>query len=186
MNTETKNRHLSADDFSRWLVEGPVAEEETHLEGCGDCQAKLAEAREPLALFRTAVVAWSEGQPAPSLSVEDRSAGFWRSWVLTNWMPAASVAFAALVLAVFLSHSSLWNHSGKQQSAREVPSVSDAALMDQVDQEVSETVPDAMAPLTDLVSWNAETTAVAAPVKHAAKKKPVAQSAGKPREREAK
>ena len=31
---------------------------------------------------------------------------------------------------------------------------SDAALMDQVDTEVSEAVPDAMAPLTDLVAWD--------------------------------
>ena len=44
--------------------------------------------------------------------------------------------------------------------------------MDQVDEEVSETVPDAMAPLTDLVAWDSsESTAAAKTVKPVVKKK---------------
>jgi hypothetical protein len=46
--------------------------------------------------------------------------------------------------------------------------------MEQVDEEVSEAVPDAMAPLTDLVAWdssNAATAEAAAP-RQAVKKKP--------------
>jgi hypothetical protein len=87
---------------------------------------------------------------------------------LRVWLPAASLALTALLLVGFVATSGMFRrHSASQQMAAGITATSDSdsVLMDQVDAEVSEAVPDAMAPLTDLVAWDssegvAETTAV--------------------------
>ena len=56
--------HLTAKEISRWLVEGPGSDDAAHVRSCPSCAAKLAEVRAPLSVFRSAVVAWSEGQTA--------------------------------------------------------------------------------------------------------------------------
>jgi hypothetical protein len=172
MKTHPQNGHLSAKQIEQWLVEGPSLEAEAHVAACRGCDERLAEAREPLTIFRSAVVAWSEGQPAGKISVGEEKKGF-RQWALVDWMPVASVAFALLVLVVFLLRGgSLSRHDAAPQFAAKTPAVSDTVLMEQVDEEVSETVPDAMAPLTDLVGWDSE--AAETPVKHVVKKKAIA------------
>jgi len=172
MNTDSQNAHLSAKQIEQWLVEGPWSEAEAHIAACRGCEHKLAEAREPLTLFRSTVVAWSEGQPVGRISVGEEKKGF-RQWALADWMPVASVAFSALVLAVFLLRGGAFmRHNTVFELNAKAPAVSDTVLMEQVDEEVSQTVPDAMAPLTDLVGWDSE--AAANPAKHAGKKKAAA------------
>jgi len=179
MNTDGLNGHLSATDITQWLVEGPSSEAEAHVASCRGCEEELAEAREPLALFRSAVVAWSEGQPVGRISVAEEKRGL-RGWTLVNWMPVASVAFAMLVLAVFVSGGGSSFRNNEAPKIAQTPAVSDTALMEQVDQEVSETVPDAMAPLTDLVGWNSGTaTATDTAPKHSVKKKSASGSHAK-------
>lgn len=182
MNIDGANAHLSEDDISQWLVEGPTPEAEAHVESCRNCQGKLAEARDPLTAFRTAVMAWSEKQPAASIRIGEEKKGF-RGWSLVDWMPTASVAFALLVLAVFAVERGsvgrgFWINHPEARDARNQPAVSDTVLMEQVDEEVSEAVPDAMAPLTDLVAWDSShaATAEAAAPRQAVKKKPATGS----------
>jgi hypothetical protein len=83
-----------------------------------------------------------------------------RRWNLSFWFPAASVALVTLLVAGFLTAP---GHFGEKHQPEQIAvtspadaTVSDAALMDQVDAAVSETVPSAMAPLTDLVAWDSE------------------------------
>jgi len=154
MKEDRSRVHLTSKDISRWLVEGSSPESEGHLQRCWTCQAKLAEAREPLTAFRAAVVAWSEAQPEGS----DRSAVALRSGQRRGfriWMPAG-VALAAMILAAILIASGVFHGRSTPRQVANTPVVSDpdAVLMDQVDAEVSEAVPDAMAPLTDLVAWD--------------------------------
>jgi hypothetical protein len=158
--------HLTPQDIAKWLVEGPSANAEAHLADCWTCQAKLVEAKEPLAVFRNALMAWSEGQltdsarPVPAYSM--------RSWI---WAPALSVALALAVLAGFLVGPRVFRDERTPQSIAYTP-VSDSVLMEQVDSEVSEAVPDALAPLTDLVAWDSEEGAsTVSPEKPAAKTK---------------
>ncbi len=162
--------HLTASEISCWLVEGPSSELSQHLGGCFACQAKLAEAQEPLTAFRTALVGWSEAQSTtrlPSLQVSSVPVSSVR-WGLRVWLPTASLAMAALLLVGFVTGPDLFRRHGTVRQAVVDSSISpdsDSVLMDQVDAEVSEAVPDAMAPLTDLVAWDssegvAETTAV--------------------------
>jgi hypothetical protein len=161
--------HLTASEISCWLVEGPSPELSQHLDGCFACQAKLAEAQEPLTAFRTALVDWSEAQGRPNLpplQVSSVPVSPVR-WGLRGWLPVASLAMAVLLLVGFVTGPDLFRRHGTVRQAVVDSSISpesDTVLMDQVDTEVSEAVPDAMAPLTDLVAWDsregvAQTTA---------------------------
>ena len=149
--------HLTAKEISRWLVEGPEQTAAQHVQDCWACQAKLAEAQAPLAAFRSAVIDWSESRNASRLSVVSRrEASQIAHWTLRLWMPIGSLALATLLAVGFAKGPELFHHASGQQTAlvSSTSAASDAALMDQVDTEVSEAVPDAMAPLTDLVAWD--------------------------------
>jgi hypothetical protein len=67
-----------------------------------------------------------------------------------NWVPALGVTATIAVLAAFLVRTPVTPKAPVPAAVQ----ISDGALIEQVDAEVSETVPDAMAPLTDLVSWD--------------------------------
>ena len=150
--------HLTSKEISQWLVEGPEQSASLHMQSCWACQAKLAEAKAPLAIFRTAIVGWSEAQDAGRAAAIHNLAGrSERNLGLRLWLPVASLALAALLIAGFVKVPGLLHgRINGQQTVVTSPSSSDsdAALMDQVDTEVSEAVPDAMAPLTDLVAWD--------------------------------
>ncbi len=163
---------------------GPGREAEAHLGGCFACQAKLAEAKAPLTAFRSAVIGWSEAQNLTGRRLPARLDKNGRHLGFRLWLPVASLALAALLVVGFMKVPELLRgHStiGQQLAARTSSPDSDAVLMDQVDAEVSEAVPDAMAPLTDLVAWDSgEGVAVKTPTteKTAAHKKssPVASA----------
>ncbi len=148
--------HLSSKQVAEWLVEGPSADIEAHVQGCYRCQATLAEQREPLTTFRQAVIGWSERQDAPQWNSADRlSLQSPAHGKLRRWLPAMSFSAAAILMVAFLLGGAMLKRGDSYRVANAGTKVtSDAALMDQVDAEVSETVPDAMSPLTDLVAWD--------------------------------
>jgi hypothetical protein len=154
--------HLTSKEIARWLVEGPAAGAEAHTSHCWHCQERLAKAVEPLAIFRVGLVEWSERQPfVPFLANERqpfRRKSESRDWShFMNWIPAFGLAVALAVLAgVLVELPAFHPHAIPAQVSN--TATADSALMDQVDEDVSETVPDAMAPLTDLVAWDPETT----------------------------
>ena len=157
--TDNQNRgHLTAKEISRWLVEGPEQAASRHVQDCWSCQAKLAEARAPLTAFRTALVEWSEAQTAARpLPLRASATKNERHWGLRLWMPVAGFALAAFLIFGYANAPGVfpWHSNGQQQIAvAPTTTNSDEALLDQVDTEVSEAVPDAMAPLTDLVAWD--------------------------------
>jgi hypothetical protein len=164
MSASNNERHLTSREISQWLVEGPSASAEAHAANCYACQAKVAEAREPLALFRTAFVAWSEARNsrparlAERCLVESHRRAESRAWILA---PVLSLALGVALLAGFLVGPKSFRGPAAQTPVAANAPVSDAALMEQVDTEVSEAVPDAMAPLTDLVAWDSEGSVVA-------------------------
>jgi hypothetical protein len=147
--------HLTAKEISRWLVEGPGSDDAAHVRSCPSCAAKLAEVRAPLSVFRSAVVAWSEGQTAAPAREPAGWVGLAERLNFMNWVPAFGLALALAVLAALLVGPSIKRQVPTQAKAPVAP-ISDGVLMEQVDAEVSETVPDAMAPLTDLVAWDSD------------------------------
>jgi hypothetical protein len=176
MKTESSNSgHLTANEISQWLVEGPEPAMGQHLQTCGTCQAKLTEAQAPLNAFRSGLVGWSEAQAAPPLPRQTSDARSKSPWGRRLWLPAASFTVAALLLVGYARIPAFLhgNASGQPPVATASTADSDEALLNQVDTEVSEAVPDAMAPLTDLVSWDSSEGSAASTTtteKHAAKK----------------
>ncbi|HZD51132.1 MAG TPA: hypothetical protein VE178_20500, partial [Silvibacterium sp.] len=100
-----------------------------------------------------AVMAWSEAQDARSERALAKK-NVRRNGVRI-WMPAG-IALAAMILAGILVVSGAFRGRPSPHQVAHTPVVSDpdTVLMDQVDAEVSEAVPDALAPLTDLVAWD--------------------------------
>jgi hypothetical protein len=88
--------------------------------------------------FRSSVRQWSEEQGNPRLEFRTSSVK------PHSWMRGACWTSAALILCLFVGHLI------PQRVSREA---ADAALLQRIDQEVSRTVPGAMQPLTELVSW---------------------------------
>jgi len=181
-----KRGHLTAKEISQWLVEGPEQPASQHVENCWACQAKLTEAQEPLAAFRTAVVEWSEAQAARPFSLEAPETRNEGHWGLGLWLPAVSFALAVLLMLGYAKVPALLHGPSAAQPTVATASITtdfDEALLDQVDTEVSEAVPDAMAPLADLVAWDSAeeaSTKTAAAEKHAAREtstKPVSTKA---------
>jgi hypothetical protein len=177
MNTENRDsRHLTEKEISQWLVEGPEHSVSQHVQDCWTCQAELAEAQAPLAAFRSALVEWSEAQTSQSVNLQTTVVRNERLWGRRLWLPAASFALAALLLVGYAKIPiSLHGNSIGQQPVVTASDTtdSDEALLNQVDTEVSEAVPDAMAPLTDLVSWDASegsASRAATTEKHVARK----------------
>ncbi len=177
MNIEERNGgHLTAQEISQWLVEGPDQIASQHVKSCVACQAKLTEAQAPLTAFRSALVEWSEFQTVRPLN-HSPVARNESPWGLRLWLPVASFALAVLLMIGYakvpaILHGNASGHS-PLATAPMTTTDSDEALLDQVDTEVSEAVPDAMAPLTDLVSWDSgegSSTQTTAAENHAARK----------------
>jgi hypothetical protein len=177
MNTEERNSgHLTAQEISQWLVEGPDQSAIQHVRDCSACEAKMAEAQAPLATFREALVEWSDAQPAPRLHLQT---SLTRNEAPSNprlWLPTVIFAMAVLLMFTYAKVPALLH--GKSDARPSIADTStttdsDEALLNQVDTEVSEAVPDAMAPLTDLVSWDSSEGSAAQTItaeKHATRK----------------
>lgn len=139
------SEHLSAGQIAGWTAGERSPELECHLRECAACRSQIDEFQTVLAGFRSSVRGWTEAQYAASKRPAWRPESTPRVQPRLYW--AAAAALCALI-ALLVSHGSA-PFSGEAHS-----STTDAALMRQVDTEVSQTVPDAMAPLMKLVSWD--------------------------------
>jgi len=109
-----------------------------HLKECPACRTELEQFREALFAFRGVVRDWSENQAGAALAVHSRPTQS-RSWIASH-----QLAFALLLAAVCVLASLVW-HGGQKTPA------SDSLLLNQVDAQVSRTVPSSMEPLMKLV-----------------------------------
>jgi hypothetical protein len=140
------NEHFSPEQISRWMIGERTGQEEEHARLCPDCAAKVAGFESAIALFRESVRECGEryGGAAPKLPA--RSSRMWSF----RW---ASVAVALLLLAAVPIYKNSRDQRRQAEMAR-----ADAALMEQVDVEISRAVPAPMEPLVKLVSWNTTVT----------------------------
>jgi anti-sigma factor RsiW len=158
----TNGPHLTSDQFGdllgRSVTETAPPEAEwvdAHLHACQQCSAELAELRQSLALFRDATSAYADKQmrPLPRLVPVRRAQVRWL--IPTYWATAA----AAMLLTALLPLQVLRQHSPSAQPAAVASSTtasgaidhsqSDEALLDDVDREVSASVPTPMQALAD-------------------------------------
>jgi hypothetical protein len=147
--------HLSADQLSEWTLGERTASSAQHVASCPLCQSKIEQFEEALGGFRKSVRAWSENEfvNQPPLAWPDKP-------VRWNWRPLAAIAAVGLMIALLLT--TFARHETRPLTASSVSISEDAALLSQIDQEVSRTIPAAMDPLSALVAGDGARTAAKA------------------------
>jgi anti-sigma factor RsiW len=144
--------HLTEDQFGELLSNSteisnsPSAPAEAHVLTCEQCAAELASLRESLSLFRQASNAYADNElrRMPPISLPTR-----RSPALE---PAYWAAAGALVLAAFLPMQMMHRQSLQATPAVAVadrPAQTDEALLEDVNQAISASVPTPMQSLAD-------------------------------------
>jgi len=140
------SEHLSSRQIDECLLGESGPETRHHLRKCSACQAELARLQDRLASFRHTIRAWSD-QQLPVHTRSDWEVKPMRSKPFSK-LSLAIVAVACLVLALLFP---------RQKSQPIAPSPADAALLSEIDAEVSRTVPGPMEPLTEFVLSDSST-----------------------------
>jgi hypothetical protein len=143
------NAHLTSQQISECVLGEGSREAEFHVRECSLCQADLSQFEASLKGFRDSVRQWSEQQIPPSLPQARRNPA-------QSWIMGLCWAMAAIALCIFIGRLSYRPVPPPKTAAT---ANADAALLAQIDHEVSRTVPDSMEPLTQLVSWDASSSA---------------------------
>jgi hypothetical protein len=142
MNTN----HLSSWEQQEYVLDQPTPQMLRHLSECGDCRASVARLQQGVAVYRGAAMEWS----AECLATRPQQ----MQTVSARRLPAVALrwAVAAVIPLVLLALVFLPLHLSSPPPAQPVAQISDDALLDQVDEQVSEDVPSSMESLTHLVS----------------------------------
>jgi hypothetical protein len=141
-----KTNHLSAWEQEEYILDQRTPEMLRHLTECAPCRAAVARLEHGVAVFRDAAVEWSSEclatrpQQQQTLSLRRRPA-FALRWAVAAVLP---VVLVLLALLSFHPSSTLPVHTAS--------AISDDALLDQVDAQLSVAVPSSMESLTHLVS----------------------------------
>lgn len=153
MNKNT-GKHLDRQAVLRWQIGDATAAECRHMVSCAVCQAEAKPLKDALQWFGAAAREWGEQKaafPVRRARVRDAAVVSWR--VLAG--VCATVAIALLVVfGIVLPHGKsrqATNHARVQQVEQQQQQeeiASDDALLEEVDQDVSQEVPAAMQPLT--------------------------------------
>jgi hypothetical protein len=134
--------HLSAEQISQWMIGDRTPQLELHVAECAECRGELEQLETALGQFRTAMREPASAAPRPA----------WRAPEIAPWFswPRLVLAGAALLLLVAVPLS--WRAHAREQSAQ--AALADSQLLESVDCEISQAVPEPMEPLVSLVSWN--------------------------------
>ncbi len=143
-----KTSHLSRYEQEEYLLDQRTPAMLHHLAECSACRDEVAHLQQQLGLFRTTALAYSAeslaSRPQPSLA-HRRGPSATLGWAL-----------AALVLLIL---GLLPLHLFTPKPAPQAVAMSDDALLDQVDEQLSVAVPSPMESLTHLVSTDSSSKA---------------------------
>ena len=137
--------HLSKEQMSEWMLGHRSCQAEEHVRICAACRNELTRFETTLTHFRDSVRQWS----AEHSHVDTR-------YQVSKTIPRLTrqkLSYAVAVLA-FLFCATLSLVLSRRQPSLPETALADSALMKQVDQAVSRTVPGPMEPLMQLVSWD--------------------------------
>jgi hypothetical protein len=163
--TERTSAHFDEDAVTRWQMGDATEAERTHLAGCAECQAQARPLADALSYFGAAAREWGDERAAVTQEWRAAKAAEWRdskTAAALSWRPmsAAWVTVSVALLLLFgvglprwKAHRVYIEAQAQQQRVQEQKQelARDNALLDAVDQDVSQVVPEAMQPL----SWNA-------------------------------
>ena len=142
------SEHLSSEQMSEWIIGERSPEAEEHLNRCGVWRDELALFGTAMSLFRNSVRTWTDEERGPDAQTIRRV----KRQPYIAAAQNACWAIAVGVLFVVLSMPMMQQHGASGPKPGEPQQVDTASLLTQVNAEVSESVPDAMQPLTQLVS----------------------------------
>jgi hypothetical protein len=132
-------RHLTSEEVSACMLGQPSPMAAQHIVDCPACRAEVTNFGEALVEFRGSVRAWSEDQANAALAAPPVVHA-------PSWIASHQFAWALLIAIVCIVASFVhpWYRSDRTSS-------SDTVLLNQVDGQVSRTVPSSMEPLMKLV-----------------------------------
>ncbi len=140
--------HLTEQQILAWQLNEQTLEQAAHVAECGECRAEVEGLQSSIAAFRSSMVAWSEAHESRAMRPVWTAPR--KRWLQPAFQWVAAAALLIGVAAPLYTHHVIEQRREEQAHQR---ALADQALLEQVDQEVSQTVPDTMEPLTDLVSW---------------------------------
>jgi anti-sigma factor RsiW len=143
-----KTEHLSAWEQEEYVLEQGTPDMLRHLSECAECRAAVERLEQGVGYFRSAAIEWSaeclaERPRQPQFQFLPRKTVHAMRWVFAAALPLLLLALV-LIPVLVRSHVS--------PPPQPVAQISDDALIDQVDEQVSESVPSSMESLTHLVS----------------------------------
>jgi hypothetical protein len=156
MNEKT-SAHFDEEALVRWQMGDAAEAERDHLAGCADCQARTRSLADSLSWFGAAARQWGEEKAVASENLWERKPATSMNW---RGMVAAWAMVSVALLLVFGIGLQRWEaHRAaieaqvqqRQQQQEKQELARDNALLEEVDQDVSQVVPESMQPL----SWNA-------------------------------
>jgi hypothetical protein len=166
--TDRTSAHLDEEGVLRWQMGDAAEAERAHLTACAECQAQTKTLGDSLSWFGAAARQWGEEKAAVAQewsATRNAAAHEWReskAAAARSWrrMVAAWAIVGTVVLLMFAVGIPRWKaHQSaieaqvwqRQQQQEKQELARDNALLEEVDQDVSQVVPEAMQPL----SWNA-------------------------------
>jgi anti-sigma factor RsiW len=151
-----KINHLSPWDQEEYVLGQRTPEMLRHLTECAGCRAAVARLEHGIAVFRSAAVEWSSESLATRPQQWNPSAGRGFPVLALRWAVAAVLPILLLVFALVSFHPS------STRPVHPVSNISDDALLEQVDQQLSVAVPSSMESLTNLVTTESRNGSVVA------------------------
>ncbi len=138
-------KHLDDDAEVRWQLGESTEAERAHVARCTRCQAEVLPLADTLQQFGIAAREWGERKAActPQQTIAPRRRVGWETLVAV-----AAVLLFAVVMTVARWHARQVTLQAAAQQQREQQLAQDDALLEAVDQDVAQGVPDALAPLT--------------------------------------
>ena len=150
-----KTNHLSSWEQEEYVLRQRTPEMLRHLTECAGCRAAVAQLEHGLAIFRSAAVEWSSECLAARPQQFNPSAGRRLPVLALRWAVAAVLPVLLLVFALVSFHPS------SPRPVHPASDISDDALLEQVDQQLSVPVPSSMESLTNLVTTESRNGSVA-------------------------
>lgn len=139
------SKHFTTEQISAWVSGAMSPDMEAHARECDACRMEVERFSAGLKEFRGAVRVWSEQQGGlASRRLSVRSARF----PLVRWGAAAAVL--ALAAAAPFYYQARERSLRAEEAARQARA--DAALLQQVDYDISRAVPTPLEPLEALIS----------------------------------
>lgn len=148
------SEHLADEAALRWQIGEATAAERAHVAQCATCQAQTHPLAESLQLFRTAAQEWGAVKAATTPRTHAPQ------HVRLSWSAIAAVC-ALLLLTISIAAVRWQSRQASLQMAARQRQVQqqmaqDDALLEAVDQDVSQIVPDALTPLARSSNGNTQ------------------------------